>query len=94
MRKRWILVPLPPHPLPRLRFRFRFRFHKNVVILLVAIPPTNVEAADSADRFRFRFSNPGYIRVAVISEAVIKGEISIAKATRSCLFHAGNRYIR
>ena len=33
------------------------RFHKNVVILLVAIPPTNLEAADTA--FRFRFQNPG-----------------------------------
>ena len=44
------LPSLPPLPLPR----FRFRFHKNVVILLVAIPSTNVEAADSANRFRFR----------------------------------------
>ena len=52
MWKRWILVPLPALPLPH------FRFHKNVVILLVAIPPTNVEVADSAYRFRFRI--PGY----------------------------------
>ena len=45
MWKRWILVPLP---LPR------FRFHKNVVFSLLAIPPTNAEAAGPADRFRFR----------------------------------------
>ena len=38
--------------------RFRFRFHENVVIFLVAIPPTYLEAADSANRFRFRFQNP------------------------------------
>ena len=37
----------------------RFRFHQNVVIFLVAIPPTNVEAADLADRFFFRFRIPG-----------------------------------
>ena len=51
MWKQWILVPLPPFP----RFRicihfcshFRFCFHQNVVILLVAIPPTNVEVAPS-----------------------------------------------
>ena len=30
----------------------RFRFHQNEVILSVAIPPTNAEAADLADRFR------------------------------------------
>ena len=30
------------------------RFHQNVVILLVAIPPTNLEAADTANRFRFQ----------------------------------------
>ena len=35
-------------PLPR----------KNVVILLLAIPPTSAEAPDPADRFRFRF--PAY----------------------------------
>ena len=44
MRKRWTCVPLPFPPI---------RFHKNVVILLVANPPTIAEAADSADRFRF-----------------------------------------
>ena len=38
--------------------RFGFRFHQNAVILLVAIPPTNLEAADTANRFRFRFQNP------------------------------------
>ena len=48
--KRWILVKLPPLPHPR------FRFHQNVVILLVAIPPTYLEAAASA--IRFRFQNP------------------------------------
>ena len=37
-----------PLPLPR------FRFHKNVVFSLLAIPPTNAEAAGPADRFRFR----------------------------------------
>ena len=43
----------------RFRFRrFRFRFHQNVVILLVAIPPTYLEAADKTNRFRFRFLNP------------------------------------
>ena len=53
MSKRSILGPLPPLPLPR----FRFRFHQNVVILLVAIPPTYLEAADKSNRFRFRFQN-------------------------------------
>jgi len=43
-------IILEPLPLPR----FRFRSHENVVLSLVAIPPTNVEAADPADRFRFR----------------------------------------
>ena len=51
MRKQWNLVPLP---LPRLRFRF----HKNIVISLVAIPPTIAEAADLADLIRFRFRIP------------------------------------
>ena len=37
----------------------RFRFRQNVVVLLVAIPPTYLEAADVANRFRFRFQNPG-----------------------------------
>ena len=46
-----ILVPLP---LPS----SRFTSIKNVVILLVAIPPTSAEAPDSADRFRFPVSNP------------------------------------
>ena len=32
---------------------------KNVDILLVAIPPTSVEAPDPADRLRFRFRFPG-----------------------------------
>ena len=46
--------------------RFRFRASasastKNLVILLVAIPPTSVEAAVPADRFR----NPAYKRVFV-----------------------------
>ena len=36
--------------------RLRFRFHQHVVISLVALPPTNEEAADLADRFRFRIS--------------------------------------
>ena len=36
MRKRWILVPLP----------------LNCSFLLLAIPPTNAEAADLVDRFR------------------------------------------
>ena len=46
------------------RFRcFRFRASdsastKNVVISLVAIPPTSAEAPDPADRFRFRFPGP------------------------------------
>ena len=40
-----------PLPLPY----FRFRFHQNVVVTLVAIPPTNADAADPADRFHFRF---------------------------------------
>ena len=48
MRKRWILAPLP---LPR------FRFHKIVVVSLVAIPPTNAEAAGLADRFRIPAHN-------------------------------------
>ena len=38
-----------PLPLPR----FHFRFLKNIVILLVANPPMNKEAADIRDRFRF-----------------------------------------
>ena len=37
---------------------FHYRFHHNVVISSVAIPPTNVEAADVADRFRLRCRNP------------------------------------
>ena len=49
--KSGMLVPLPPLP------RFCFRFHQNVVILLVANPPTNAEAAVPRDRFRF--SIPG-----------------------------------
>ena len=53
--KRLILGPLPPLPIPR----FRFRFHQNVVILLVAIPPTYFEAADKNNHFRFSFQNPG-----------------------------------
>ena len=51
--KRSILRPLPPLPLPR----FLFRFHQNEIILLVAIPPTYLEAAGTANRFRFRFQN-------------------------------------
>ena len=50
LRKRRISVPLPPFLLPR----FRIHFHQNVVISLVAIPPTYAEAAEPADRFRFR----------------------------------------
>ena len=47
----------------------RFRFHQNVVIFLVAIPPTNVEAADPTDRFRFRFHIPANdMRVAKAKE--------------------------
>ena len=48
-----ILGPLPPLPLPR----FHSRFHKNVITLLVAIPPTYLEAVDKNNRFRFQ--NPG-----------------------------------
>ena len=48
--KRSILGLLPP--LPHLRFRF------HVVILLVATPPTYLEAADKNNRFRFQ--NTGY----------------------------------
>ena len=47
--KRSILGPLP---LPR------FRFRQDVVILLVAIPPTYLEAVDIANHLRFRFQNP------------------------------------
>ena len=43
-----MLVPLP---------HFRFRFCQNAVILLLAIPPTYLEAAAVANRFRFRFQN-------------------------------------
>ena len=50
--KRSIIRPLPL-PLPH------FRFHHNVVILLVAIPTTYLEAADLANRFHLRFQNPG-----------------------------------
>ena len=50
--KWWILVLLVPLPPP-------LHFHQNVVILLVAIPPTNAEAADPAYRFRFHFRIPG-----------------------------------
>ena len=32
----------------------RFRLHQNVVISLVAIPPTCLEAADKNFRFRFQ----------------------------------------
>ena len=35
------------------------RFRQNVVILLVAIPPTNVEAANPSFGFRLRFRIPG-----------------------------------
>ena len=42
MPKQWILVPLP---------LLRFPFHKNVVILLMAIPPT--KAAEPDGRFCF-----------------------------------------
>ena len=66
--KRSILGPFP-------LLRFRFRFHQNVVILLVAIPPTHLEAAEKNNRFRFRFQNPAYqfykikvLRVAVVFE--------------------------
>ena len=51
-----ILGLLLPLPLPR----FRFRFPQNAVILLVAIPPMNLEVADTANRFRFRFQNPAF----------------------------------
>jgi len=45
--KRSILGPLPlPH--------FHFRFHQNIVILLVVIPPTYLEAADKTNRFRLQ----------------------------------------
>ena len=36
----------------------RFHFRQNVVILLLAIPSTYLEAAATANRFRFRFQNP------------------------------------
>ena len=51
-----ILGLLLPLPLPR------FRFPQNAVILLVAIPPMNLEVADTANRFRFRFrfQNPAF----------------------------------
>ena len=39
----------PPLPLPR------FRFRQSVIILLVAIPPSYLEAPVSSNRFRFRF---------------------------------------
>jgi len=44
--KRSILVPLLPFP--------RFRFRQNVVISLVAIPPTHLEAVDKNNRFRYQ----------------------------------------
>ena len=50
----WKRSVLESLPLPR----FRFRFHQNVLILLVAIPPTYLEAADKTNRLRFRFQNP------------------------------------
>ena len=66
--KRWILMPLPPLPLQR----SLFHFHKNVVISLVANPPTNAEAAGQADRFRFRFRIPvgkcNYLRMIIHEE--------------------------
>ena len=43
---RWIRGPL---------LLFRSHFRQNAVILLVAIPAMNVEAADSADLFRICF---------------------------------------
>ena len=57
-----ILGPLPPLPLPR------FRFHQNVVILLVAIPPTYLEAADKNNRFRFRFQNTDWKNTTLVFE--------------------------
>ena len=36
----------------------RFRFHQNVVILLVAFPPTYLEATDKTNRFRYQ--NPAF----------------------------------
>ena len=36
-----------------------FCFRQNGVILLVAIPPTYLEAADKNNQFRFHFQNPG-----------------------------------
>ena len=32
--------------------RFRFRFRQNVVILLVTVPPTFLDAAPTVNRFR------------------------------------------
>ena len=52
-----IFGPLPLHP----RIRFRFYLHQNVVILLIAIPPINLEAADTANQFRLRFQNHIYL---------------------------------
>ena len=52
IRKRWIVEPLPlPLPIPRLGFRF----YQIAIILFVAIPPMNMEAAD---RFCVRFRIP------------------------------------
>ena len=48
--KRSILGPLP-----------RFRLHQNVVILLIDISSTYLEAAAKTDRFRFRLQNPGFV---------------------------------
>ena len=44
--------------LPCIKGCFRSRFRQNVVILSVAIPLRNVEAADVVDRFRFRLRIP------------------------------------
>ena len=46
--KQSILGPLPPLPIPR------FLFRQNVVVLLVAIPTTYLEAADKTNRCRFQ----------------------------------------
>ena len=60
--------------LPHFRYRFRFRFRQSLDILLFAIPPTILEVADTTNRIRFRFQNPGCTTVAQYSgcDRVIK----------------------
>ena len=76
--KQSILGPLPPPPLPR------FRFRQSVVISLLAIPPTNLEAADTANSFRFRFQNLS--DRGVVSFPLVKGEKSYLSWGSGVLF--------